>query len=135
MRDVGHLMLLEEACRCADTLERLNELRQADDDTLLELIRNDAESTDAHLEVRVVVNGLLVEQRQQQDVFRRQVAELRLAGRGGAAAGQTSPGAAGDGAPGLSAGEAPAAPVSPAKAGEGGIGDLINAAGRFASQG
>lgn len=132
-RDVGHLLLLEEACRCVDTLERLHEMRQADDSTLLELVRNDAESTDEVVEVRVVVNGLLVEQRQQMDVFRRQVAELRLAGRS-SAAGQASPGVAGAGTPELSAGEASAAPGSPAN-GEGGIGDLIDAARRFTSQG
>lgn len=126
-------MLLEEACRCVDTLERLHEMRQADDGTLLELVRNDAESTDERLEVRVVVNGLLVEQRQQQDVFRRQVAELRLAGRVAVVPGQTSPGAAGTPEP--SAGEALAAPDSPAAGEEGGIGDLINAVQLFQTQG
>ena len=138
-RDVGHLMLLEEACRTADTLERLNELRQADDTTLLELVRNDIESTDKVVEVRVVVNGLLVEQRQQQDTFRRQVAELRLSGRAGVPVGQqatqASPSAVGAEAPEPLAGEASAAPDAPA-AGGGGIGDLIDfAARRFTSQG
>lgn len=141
--DEGHLILLEEACRTADTLERLNTLSHADETQWLEFVRNDAESTDEVLEVRVVVNGVLVEQRQQQDVFKRQVGELRLAkaGRVAAPAGQSSPGAAGAGTPGLSAGEASAAPGSPGQGG-GGIGDLVDSAGdvidatgRFASQG
>ncbi len=140
-RDVGHLILLEEACRTADTLERLNTMVHANEAEWLEIVRNDAESTDEVAEVRVVVNGLLVEQRQQQDTFRRQVAELRLAGRGATAssgqqAGQTSPNPAGTGAPERSAGDASAAPDAP-HAGKvsGGIGDLINAAGRFQAQG
>lgn len=134
-RDVGHLMLLEEACRTADTLERLNELVHADETQWLELVRNDAESTDERVELRVVVNGVLVEQRQQQDTFRRQVAEIRLSGRAGVPVGQqgqSSPGGAGSSGP--SAGEASAAPDSPG-AGGGGIGDLIDAAGRFTAQG
>lgn len=111
----------------------------ADEAEWLEVVRNDAESTDQVVEVRVVVNGVLVEQRQQQDTFRRQVAELRLAGRNIAAngqqAGQTSPSAAGTGATEPSAGEASAAPSAP-DAGGGGIGDLIHlAARRFTSQG
>lgn len=137
-RDAGHLMLLEEACRTADTLEQLNRMRQEDDTTLIELVRNDVETTDTVVEVRVVANGLLVEQRQQQDTFRRQVAELRLSGRAGLPVGQqatqTSPSAAGAG-PEPSAGEASAAPDVPA-AGGGGIGDLIDlATRRFTSQG
>lgn len=134
--DEGHLILLEEACRTTDTLERLNTLVHADETQWLELVRNDVESTDEVLEVRVVVNGVLVEQRQQQDVFKRQVGELRLAkaARVAVPAGQSSPGAAGVGAPEPSAGEALSAPDSPAQGG-GGIGDLIDAAGRFASQG
>lgn len=136
MRDEAHLILLEESCRTADTLERLNGMVHADQAEWLELVRNEAESSESVVEVRVVVNQLLVEQRQQQDVFRRQVSELRLSGRAGVPVGQqggqSSPGAAGAGEPEPSAGEASAAPGS---AGGGGIGDLIDAAGRFTAQG
>lgn len=83
----AHLVLLGEACRTADTLERLNaQLEGAD---WLELARSEAEDG----ELRVVVNGLLAERRQQQTVFRLMVAELRLSGRVAPAAGKPGAGA------------------------------------------
>jgi hypothetical protein len=120
----GHLMMLEEACRTADTLERLHGLLAADQADWLELVLNEAESDDEATEFRVVVNGLLVEIRQQQANFRQQVAELRLSGRGTpvgrpAESGETTPAAE----------STPTVPT--AVSGGGGLGDLINAAGRF----
>lgn len=121
----GHLVLLEEACRAADTLERLNAMLAADEADWLELARNDAESDGETTELRVVVNGLLVEQRQQQANLRQIVAELRLSGRAASPAAGQAP---------VSAPESTPAPSAPA-GDEGGLGDLIDAAGRFTSQG
>lgn len=113
-----HLVVLEEACRIADTLERLHGMAEGGD--WLELARNEAESSASVVELRVVVNPLLAEIRQQQQVFRQKVAELRVAGRAVVPA-VNVPGA-----------DVPAADEDPAAgSGEGGLGDLIDAAGRF----
>jgi hypothetical protein len=122
----GHLVMLEEACRTADTLERLHSMAAADKADWLELAPNEAESTEDVVELRVVVNPLLVEIRQQQGGFRQQVAELRY-GAGRSPAGSYQP-------PGATE---PAAPETPAVAApsEEGIGDLIDATGRFTAEG
>lgn len=98
----GHLVLLAEACRNADTLEWLSGQMQPGSD-LLQLVRVETEGDEA-TEVRVVVNGLLAERRQQQQVFRLAIAELRLTGRVSTAA---KPGTAGDvpGSEGSAAGD------------------------------
>jgi len=110
-----HLVVLEEACRIADTLARLHAM--AEDGRLVEIARNEAESSESVLEVRVVVNPLLGEIRQQQEAFRKKVSELRVAGRAG------MPGAMSSVAPAQD--DRPAAVVD---TGGGGIGDLINIA-------
>jgi hypothetical protein len=120
----GHLVMLEEACRSADTLERLHVLAAADKADWLELVPNEAESGDGVVELRVVVNPLLVEIRQQQGGFRQQVAELRYG------AGKKPPA---EQAPGTAEPTAPAAAPTPA-AGEEGIGDLIDAVDRFQAE-
>lgn len=114
-----HLSCLEEACRAADAIERLTDLLEGGEGELIELVRNESESSESVVEVRVVVNGLLAERRQQQEVFRRMTGELRLSGKLGASAGvKPVSGASG-----------------PESSAEEGIGDLIDAAGRFTSQG
>lgn len=115
-----HLALLEEACRTIDLLDRLH--GQLEGGELLELVRAETESDDV-AEIRVVVNGVIVERRQQMNNFRLATAELRLAGRTGVAA---LPAAGGV----VQQDEDPGAGV-PVGSGEGGLGDLINAAARF----
>lgn len=120
-RDFGpmHLGCLEEACRAADAIDGLTSLLEGGE--LVEVVRSESESSNSVVEVRVVVNGLLAERRQQQEVFRRMTAELRLSGRAGAgSAGESS---------------TPRSSAAGVTAGEEGIGDLIDAAGRFTSQG
>lgn len=118
-----HLENLEEACRAVDAIDRLTALLEGGE--YVEVVRVESESSESVVEVRVVANGLLAERRQQQEVLRRITAELRNSGqlaKGGAVA-----------APAGGAGSADPAEVD---AGDGeGIGDLIDAAGRFSSQG
>lgn len=118
----AHLVQLAEACRTADMIDRLTAELEGEGGQLVELVRDEAESSESVVEVRVVVNGLLAERRQQQEVFRRAVAELRLSGR-------LTAKPSGVGVP------APTAAADETSAGEEGIGDLIDAAGRFTSQG
>ncbi|WP_460390986.1 hypothetical protein [Actinophytocola sediminis] len=125
----GHLITLEEACRAADLLERLHLLLAQDGTAWLELARNDAESDEDTTELRVVVNGLMVEIRQQQANFRQLVAELRLSGRSGSTTNQPAVPTAGAEPAGVEPGDGSA--VTAPAADEGGLGDLIDAADRF----
>lgn len=118
-----HLACLEEACRAADAIERLTALIEGGE--YVEVVRSESESSESVVEVRVVVNGLLAERRQQQEVFRRMTAELRLSGRLGKGASSDVPASAPVNGPGGAG--------TPAD--EEDIGDLIDAAGRFTSQG
>lgn len=115
-----HLGCLEEACRAADAVERLTRVLEGGE--LYEVARVESESSESVVTVNLLVNSLYAERRQQQEVFRRMTAELRLSGKANAAAGSgaVEPAPSGEGA---------------AAGGEGGIGDLIDAAGRFTSQG
>lgn len=117
-----HLENLEEACRAVDAIDRLTALLEGGE--YVELARVESESSESVVEVRVVVNGLLGERRQQQEVLRRITAELRNSGqlaKGGSAS--------------ASAGGSMPAPGAVEAGDEEGIGDLIDAAGRFTSQG
>jgi len=67
------LVLLEEACRIADRLDRLDALLSGESDTWLRFKVNDDGS-----EVSVVVDSALSEARQQANVLKQLVAALRL---------------------------------------------------------
>jgi hypothetical protein len=68
----AHRVLLEEACRIADRLDRLDALLEGRQDSWLHLA-GEGDGT----QVRVVVDGLLAETRQQATALRGLVAELR----------------------------------------------------------
>lgn len=70
-----HRVVLEEACRVADRLDRLDALLSGRDDWLR--LRAEEFGSDRVLEVRVVVDNLLGEARQQEAVLRGLVSELR----------------------------------------------------------
>jgi hypothetical protein len=71
----AHRVVLEEACRVADRLDRLDALLTARDGDWLRLRADDFGSR--VVEVRVVVDSLLGETRQQEAVLRGLVSELR----------------------------------------------------------
>lgn len=64
-------VLLEETCRTADRLDRLDAFLSGREDSWLRFWRNDDGTT-----VKVVVDRALTEVRQQQDTFRGMVADL-----------------------------------------------------------
>ena len=68
------LEILTEACRCADRLEKLDEFLTGADVSWLELeqMRRDDR------EVRVTVDAVLSEARQQQNILKQLIASLRL---------------------------------------------------------
>lgn len=71
-------VLLEEACRCADRLDKLEEKLSGREDAWVHL-RTRAESmTDESVTIDLVVDGALSEARQQQNVFKQLLASLRL---------------------------------------------------------
>jgi hypothetical protein len=69
----GERVLLEEACRTTDRLDRLDRLLRGDEDVWL---RFHSLNEDGSI-VRVVVNNLLAEARQQQVALKQLLAELR----------------------------------------------------------
>lgn len=71
--DPAERVLLEEACRIADRLDRLDALLSGEGDAWLRLRVNDDGT-----EVRVVMDGALSEARQQANVLKQIVAALRL---------------------------------------------------------
>lgn len=71
-------VLLEEACRCADRLDRLEGKLSGREDAWVNL-RTRAESmTDEGVTIDLVIDGALSEARQQQNVFKQLLASLRL---------------------------------------------------------
>ncbi len=84
-----HRLLLEEACRIADRLDRLDAIIEGREDWL----RIDV--SDSGSEIRVSVDALLAETRQQETALRGIVAELRAAGATKAVSGSVVSGSAG----------------------------------------
>lgn len=70
----AHRVLLEEACRIADRLDRLDALLEGRQDVWLRF-----DSSRDGSEVRVVIDALLAESRQQATALRGLVAEMRAA--------------------------------------------------------
>lgn len=71
-------VLLEEACRCADRLDRLEGKLSGREDAWVHL-RSRAESmADESVTIDLVIDGALSEARQQQNVFKQLLASLRL---------------------------------------------------------
>ena len=80
--DPSQRILLEEACRTADRLEKLDEKLRGDADSWAHL-RTRAESmvyTEDGVEATIdlVVDGALTEARQQQNIFKQLIAAIRL---------------------------------------------------------
>lgn len=71
----AQVVLIEEACRIADRLDRLDALLAGDVEEWARV-----EVPEGHFDGRLIVNGLLAEARQQQTTLRGIVAELRAAG-------------------------------------------------------
>jgi hypothetical protein len=71
----GQRVTLEEACRCADRLDRLHDLLRGDDDAWLRL--KIGEGLDGEIAVTVMIDNTLSEARQQQGVLTRLLSELR----------------------------------------------------------
>lgn len=71
--DPAELVLLEEACRIADRLDRLDALLSGDVEVWLRFRVNDAGD-----EVTVVIDSALSEARQQANVLKQIIASLRL---------------------------------------------------------
>lgn len=73
--DPGQLVLLEEACRCADRLDGLDRIIAGKGVLQLLHFRH---MDDDHKVVSLTVDGVMSEARQQQTVFKQLVAALRL---------------------------------------------------------
>jgi hypothetical protein len=86
----GHVVLLEEACRCADRLDDLDKLLR----DVSDMSGMDSEDSGGRDGALRLVTGLLAEARAQQTALRGIVAELRQGQR--AAGGGKSPAAAPD---------------------------------------
>jgi hypothetical protein len=76
----AHLVLLAEACRLADRLDRLH--AQLDGEDWLHYLVDES-STEATVQVNVQVDNVLVEARQHAVALKGLVAELRQANRAG----------------------------------------------------
>lgn len=71
----AELVMLEEACRIADRLERLDEILSGEVDTWMRLQLPRGENVE---ELKLVVDGALAEARQQANQLKQLVAALRL---------------------------------------------------------
>lgn len=77
-------VLLEEACRCADRLDRLEEKLSGREDAWAHLVsRADLGDEDSRV-IELRIDGALSEARQQQNVFKQLLASLRLPDASGA---------------------------------------------------
>lgn len=82
--DPMQTVMLEEACRCADRLDKLEEKLSGREDAWVHL-RTRAESmADEGVTIDLVIDGALSEARQQQNVFKQLLASLRLPDSAGA---------------------------------------------------
>ena len=84
--DPMQVVLLEEACRCADRLDKLEEKLSGREDAWAHL-RTRAQSMvndDGEVTIDLVIDSALSEARQQQNVFKQLLASLRLPDAAGA---------------------------------------------------
>ena len=82
--DPMQVVLLEEACRCADRLDKLEEKLSGREDAWAHLLsRMDLGDEDTRV-VELRIDGALSEARQQQNVFKQLLASLRLPDAAGA---------------------------------------------------
>jgi F0F1-type ATP synthase epsilon subunit len=79
-------VLIAEACRLADRLDRLDAISNGKDRAWLQISEEIADVTDG--QVTVIVDKVLTEARQQQATLKQIIAELRQAGASAPAAGQ-----------------------------------------------
>lgn len=76
--DPMQVVLLEEACRCADRLDKLEEKLSGREDAWAHLLsRVDLGDEDTRV-IELRIDGALSEARQQQNVFKQLLASLRL---------------------------------------------------------
>lgn len=82
--DPMQVVLLEEACRCADRLDKLEEKLSGREDAWAHLLsRVDLGDEDTRV-IELRIDGALSEARQQQNVFKQLLASLRLPDAAGA---------------------------------------------------
>lgn len=82
--DPMQVVLLEEACRCADRLDKLEEKLSGREDAWAHLLsRMDLGDEDTRV-IELRIEGALSEARQQQNVFKQLLASLRLPDAAGA---------------------------------------------------
>lgn len=82
--DPTQRVLLEEACRCADRLDKLEEKLSGREDAWAHLLsRMDLSGEDERV-IELRIDGALSEARQQQNVFKQLLASLRLPDASGA---------------------------------------------------
>ncbi|MFI8778236.1 hypothetical protein ACIGH6_14285 [Brachybacterium paraconglomeratum] len=82
--DPMQVVLLEEACRCADRLDKLEEKLSGREDAWAHLLsRTDLGDADDHV-IELRIDSALSEARQQQNVFKQLLASLRLPDAAGA---------------------------------------------------
>lgn len=82
--DPMQVALLEEACRCADRLDKLEEKLSGREDAWAHLLsRMDLGDEDTRV-IELRIDGALSEARQQQNVFKQLLASLRLPDAAGA---------------------------------------------------
>lgn len=82
--DPMQVVLLEEACRCADRLDKLEEKLSGREDAWAHLLsRMDLGDEDTRV-IELRIDGALSEARQQQNVFKQLLASLRLPDAAGA---------------------------------------------------
>ncbi len=75
--DAVQLVVLEEACRVADRLEKLDEILRGDEESFLRLeLPRGAEGFEGEMVLQVA--GALAESRQQQNVMKQLLVSLRL---------------------------------------------------------
>lgn len=85
--DPMQVVLLEEACRCADRLDKLEEKLSGREDAWAHLKTRASEmvAEDAReVQIELVIDSALSEARQQQNVFKQLLASLRLPDAAGA---------------------------------------------------